>query len=85
MEQFKKKIKEGSYYICCVCYRTLYRKSIIKVITSSYSSQDIFKIQSSFDGREYICKTCYSSAVQGRLPCQATVNNLYVDDVPTEL
>lgn len=23
-EQFKKKIKEGPYYICCVCSRTLY-------------------------------------------------------------
>ena len=85
IEQFKKKIKEGPYYTCCVCNRTLNRKSVIKLITSSYPSQDIFKIQSSFDGREYICKTCHSNAVKGRLPCQAIVNNLYVDDVPTDL
>ena len=85
IEQFKKKIKEGPYYICCVCNRTLYRKSVKKLITSSYLSQDIFKKQLSFDGGEYICKTCHSNAVQGRLPCQAIVNNLYVDDVPSEL
>ena len=53
--------------------------------TSSYPSQDIFKIQSSYDGKEYICKTCHSKAIQGRLLCQAIVNNLNVDDVPTEL
>lgn len=47
--------------------------------------QDIFKIQSSFDGGEYICKTCHSNAIQRSLPCQAIVSNLYVDEVPTEL
>ena len=85
VEQFKKKILEGPYHICCVCNRTLYKKSILKLNTSSYPSQDIFKIQSSYDGKEYICKTCHSKAIQGRLPCQAVVNNLNVDDVPTEL
>ena len=35
--------------------------------------------------KKYICKTCHSKAIQGRLPCQAIVNNLNVDDVPTEL
>ena len=39
----------------------------------------------SFDGIEYICKTCHSKAIQGSLPCQAIINNLYVDDIPTEL
>lgn len=53
--------------------------------TSSYPSQDIFKIQSSYDGKEYICKTCHSKTIQARLPCQAIVNNLNVDDVPIEL
>ena len=85
VQQFRKKIMEGPYYICCVCNRTLYKKSVLKLNTSSYPSQDIFKIQSSYDGKEYICKTCHSKAIQGRLPCQAIVNNLTVDDIPTEL
>jgi len=53
--------------------------------TSSYLSQDIPKMQSSYDGKEYICKTCHSKAIQGRLPCQAIMDNLNVDDVPSEL
>ena len=85
VEQFKKKIMEGPYYICRVCNRTLYKKSVLKLKTSSYPSQDILKIQSSYDGKEYICKTCHSKAIQGKLLCQAIVNNLNVDDVPTEL
>ena len=49
VEQFKKKILEGPYHICCVhvCNRTLYKKLVLKLNTSSYLSQDIFKIQSS--------------------------------------
>ena len=78
VEQFKKKIMEGLYYICCVCNRTLYKKSVLKLNKSGYPSQDIFKIQSSYDGKEYICKTCHSKVIQGRLPCQAIVNNLNV-------
>ena len=29
-ETFKKKIKEDPYYICCVCNRMLYKKSVLK-------------------------------------------------------
>ena len=42
-------------------------------------------MQISFDGKIYICNTCHSKAIQGKVPCQATINNLCVDDVPTEL
>lgn len=52
---------------------------------STRNRQDLLSIQISFDGKEYICKTCHSKAIKGRLPCQAAVNNLYVDDIPTEL
>ena len=30
IETFKKNIKEGPYYICCVCNRILYKKSVLK-------------------------------------------------------
>ena len=32
-----------------------------------------------------MCKTCHSKCMQGSIPCQAVVNNLYVDDVPNDL
>lgn len=63
IQQFKKEIREGPYYVCCVCNRALYRKSVLKLIPNSYPCQDIFSIQTSFDGKQYICKTCYSKAI----------------------
>ena len=85
IQEYKKKIREGPYYVCCVCNRALYKKSVLKLIANNYPCQDIFSIQTSFDGKQYICKTCHSKAIKDRLPCQALVNNLYVDDVPTQL
>ena len=32
-----------------------------------------------------MCKTCHSKCMLGSIPCQAVVNNLYVDDVPNDL
>ena len=84
IQQFKKNLKEGPYHICCVCNRGLYKKSVLKLITSNYPRQDIFTKQESYD-KEYICKTCHSKMIRGKVPCQAVVNNLDVDDIPTEL
>ena len=67
-----------------MCNRTLYKKSVLKLITGNYPRQDLLSIQT-FDGKKYICKTCHLKVIKGRLPCQAVVNNLYVDDIPTEL
>ena len=39
----------------------------------------------SFDGKEYVCKTCHGKLLKGQQPCQAVVNNLFVDETPTEL
>ena len=39
IEEFKKrKIKEGPYCICCICNRTMYKKSVLKLNTTSYPS-----------------------------------------------
>ena len=85
IEEFKKQVKAGPFYICCVCNRTLYKKSVIILQANKYSSKDYFMIQNSFDGKEYICKTCHAKLLKGQLPAQAVVNNLFVDESPTEL
>ena len=46
---------------------------------------NIFQYSTIFDGNEDICKTCHSKVVKGELPCQAVVNNMYVDETPTQL
>ena len=86
IEQFQKKIREGPYYICSVCNRSLYKKSVMKVNTNKYpDSEHVFTVKLSFDGEKYICKTCHAKSVQGKTPCQAIVNNLFVDEVSCEL
>ena len=85
IEDFRRKIQEGPYYICCICNKSLYKKSVSKLTRSAYPSKDVFNVVLSFNGKEYICKNCHSKAIDGRIPCQAIKNNLYVDNIPTEL
>ena len=63
----------------------LYKKSVKNFLSTKYSNQHYFSIQTSFDGKEYICNTCNSKVKQGKVPCQAVINNMYVDDTPVEL
>ena len=79
VKQFKRKVREGPYFICTVCNRILYKKSVMRCINNKCPCQIFFNIQQSFDGKEYICKTCPSKIIKGELPCQAVVNNMYVD------
>ena len=85
INQFKRKIREGPYYICTVCNRILYKKSVMTCINEKYPCQTYFNIQQSFDGKQCICNTCHSKVIRGKLPCQAEANNMYVDEIPTEL
>ena len=85
INQFKRKIREGPYSICTVCNQILYKKSAITCINKKYPCQTYFNIQQSFDGKQCICNTCHSKVIKGKLPCQAVVNNMYVDEIPTEL
>ena len=86
--QFCQKIKEGPYYVCTVCNRMLYRKSVLIFNKQKYVNcniQNIFTEKLSFDNKEYICKTCHSKVIKGKVPCQAVYNDMFVDDIPTEL
>ena len=55
INQFKRKIREGPYFICTVCNRLLYKKSVITFINKKYPCQKYFNIQQSFDQKHYIC------------------------------
>ena len=83
---FQSKIKDGPYYICLVCNRILYRKTVCYFRKNKYNCiQSIFTDIKSFDGKQYICKTCHSKVLQGKVPSQAACNKLQVDDIPPEL
>ncbi len=86
--KFRNKIKEGPYYICSVCNRLLYKKSVRLLDRNSCSSSvpmSVFTNITSFDKKEYICSTCHSKVIKGKIPCQAVYNDLFVDEIPVEL
>ena len=88
ISQFCQKIKQGPYYVCTVCHRMLYRKSVLIFNKQKYINcniQNIFTDKLSFDNKEYICKTCHPKIIKGKVLCQALYNDMFVDDIPTEL
>ena len=88
ISQFCQKIEEGSYYVCTVCNGMLYRKSVLIFNKQKYVNcniQNVFTEKLSFDNKEYIRKTCHSKVIKGRVPCQAVYNDMFADDIPTEL
>ena len=87
IKQFNRAIREGPYYICVVCNRLLYRKTVLEFKKDNYNSSScLFTSVSSFNGNMYICKTCHATIKKkNKTPCQAVYNNLAVDDVPPEL
>ena len=84
INQFKRKIREGPYFICTVCNRILYKKSVITCINEKYPCQTYFNIHSHLMENS-VYATRHSKVIKGKLPCQAVVNNMYVDEIPTKL
>ena len=85
---FYNKVKEGPCYICSVCNRLLYKKSVKLLDKRSCRSslpKSVFTNVTSFDSKEYICSTCHSKVKKGQIPCQAVCNKMYVDQIPVEL
>jgi len=87
IQQFNRGIREGPYYICVVCNRLLYRKTVLEFKKDKYNSSSyLFTSVTSFNGNMYICNTCHVTIKKkNKTPCQAVYNNLSVDDVPPEL
>jgi len=87
IEQFNRDIREGPFYICVVCNRLLYRKTVLEFKKDKYNcSSYLFTCVTSFNGHMYICNTCHVTIKKkNKTPCQAVYNNLTVDDVPPAL
>ena len=83
--RFKEKVREGPFYICTVCHRSLYQRSVKPVGVSTYPRTDLFTAMKSFDNLEYICHTCHNSVKKNKTPCQSVKNGLELDPVPSQL
>ena len=87
--RFQKQIQEGPYYICVVCNRCLYRRSVVLFAEQKYPVIEeeffYFATVSSFDSRQYICHTCHKKLKKQKIPCQAVCNKLQHFEFPNEI
>ena len=86
VSELKCLIKEGPYFICVICHRCLYKRSVIRFDFSNYSSvvNQLVQLVGSYDHGVYLCKTCHSKVKKNKVPCLAVSNKLSVEWLPRE-
>ena len=78
VQTFKSHILNGPFYICFVCNRCLYKHKY-----DCIAHENVFESRiESFDGKEYICKTCHTKLIMKKRPCQAVINSLQIYNLP---
>ena len=69
---FKRKISDGPYFTCIVCNSCLYKRkrSGIDFKGKKYIIfvERLYTDVKSFDGKLYVCKTCYLKLKKGNVP-----------------
>ena len=76
--KFTKQIQEGPYYVCVVCNRCHYFRSVILFKQEKYDidiDQFYYEV-SSVDGLLYICGTCHKKLLKSEIPAQSVWNKL---------
>ena len=91
---FHSKVKFGPDYVCTCCHRMMYRKTVIPCNKAKYTKVSADVIQKvfsadlsyiSFDGKQWVCRTCDRTLKRGTMPLQAKANGLQLCQVPPEL
>ena len=83
----------GPDYVCTCCHRMMYRKSVISCNKANYTytkaNADVIQKADlsyiSFDGKQWVCRTCDRTLKRGNMPLQAKANGLQLCQVPPEL
>jgi DNA replication protein DnaC len=93
-DQFILSLQDFPDFMCTICHRRLFERSVSKFVKSQYDEQieEIAKCLESEtrikspDGNEYICTTCSQSMyVKKKMPFQAVANDLDVPPQPSFL
>ena len=91
---FHSEVKLGPDYVCTCCHRVMYRKSVILCNKAKYTKAGADVVQKvfsadlsyiSFDGKQWVCRTCDRTLKRGNMPLQAKANGLQLCQVPPEL
>ena len=93
-EAFVQACMAGPDYVCNCCNRLMYRKTVTKFSAAKYQSvqpkmMEAITISSSSyhttDDRIWICRMCDSTLKRGLMPVQSKVNQLQLQNIPSEL
>ena len=85
--KFTKQIQEGPYYICVVCNRCHYCRSVLLFKQEKYDidiDQFYYEV-SSVNGLLYIYGTCHKKLQKSEIPAQSVWNKLGISMLPDEL
>ncbi len=88
LANYKAAIREGPTYSCSCCCRMLYRRSVLHCIKDRYTHFSLPELNTVLPPENYstwICQTCHSSLKRGKLPAQATANQLHLEEIPESL
>ena len=73
--------ENGPFYVCVSCNRSLYKHSVKIFFKEKYPDFYFAHIHPG-DEVEYICITCDSYLIKGKIPSQAVCNKLETYNVP---
>ena len=86
VQKFLNEIKCGPYFICVICHRCLYKRTV-KVF--NFEKYDNALLPPSYikshNNKKYICITCDKHLKKGSLPCQSISNKLQLMPIPPQL
>ena len=87
ISKFRELVKEGPCYICAVCNRCHYHKSVLLFKVDKYmiDIDNFYHEVTSCDGRLYICHTCHTKLKKSEIPAQAVWNKLEFFLLPDDL
>ena len=81
VQRFKLEVRNGPFFICVICNRCLYKRSVKIFHSHNYNMPaiDIFYVAhiKSFN-EEFICLTCNKKLNKREVPCQAVYNKLEI-------
>ena len=86
--RFTEKIRKGPVFICVVCNRCLYDRSVMIFNENSYEIGDPYFSYSfvhSFDGKLYICLTCHRKLKRHIIPDISVFNKLSLSEFLKQL
>ena len=91
---FHSVVKLGPDFVSTCCHRMMYRKIVVLCNKAHYTILDVNLFNNvfsadisyvSYDGKEWVCKTCDRALKRGNMPLHTKANGLWLSQVPPEL